>query len=99
MPASALAASPRRFVRLIGLNSSRWPRGISEDRLISDHVIPTAALDPLPVPAADCRDFETVLAPTERQGVLSPARRDRQRRLLARRPSLGTTRQKTQHPP
>ena len=35
MPASALAASPRRFVRLLGLNSSRWPRGISEDRLLS----------------------------------------------------------------
>src|SRR3546814_2850989 len=27
MPASDLAASPRRFVRLIGMNSSRWPRG------------------------------------------------------------------------
>ena len=35
MPASALAASPRRFVRLVGLNSSRWPRGIAEDRLLS----------------------------------------------------------------
>ena len=32
-----------------GLNSSRWPRGIAEDRLISDHIIPTAELDPLPV--------------------------------------------------
>jgi hypothetical protein len=30
------AASPRRFVRLIGLNSSRWPRGIAEDRLIPE---------------------------------------------------------------
>jgi hypothetical protein len=49
MPASALAASPRRFVRLLGLNSSRWPRGIAEDRLIPDHIIPTAELDPLPV--------------------------------------------------
>jgi hypothetical protein len=34
MPASALAASPRPFVRLLGLNSSRWPRGISEDRIL-----------------------------------------------------------------
>ncbi|MFK5019581.1 hypothetical protein ACI4CV_27685, partial [Klebsiella pneumoniae] len=49
MPASALAASPRRFVRLLGLNSSRWPRGIAEDRLIPDHIIPTQVLDPLPV--------------------------------------------------
>ncbi len=44
MPASALAASPRRFVRLIGLNSGRWPRNIAEDRLIPHHIIPTSAL-------------------------------------------------------
>lgn len=84
MPASALAASPRRFVRLVGLNSSRWPRSISEDRLISDHIIPTAELDPLPVAAADRRDFETILATTERQVVLSRARRDGEGRLLGR---------------
>ncbi len=84
MPASALAASPRRFVRLVGLNSSRWPRGISEDRLISDHIIPTNVLDPLPVGAADRRDFETILATTENQIVLSRARRDSEGRLLGR---------------
>lgn len=89
MPASALAASPRPFVRLIGLNSSRWPRGISEDRLISDHVVPTAELDPLPVAAADRRDFETILATTERQLVLSRARRDSEGRLLGRSSLLG----------
>jgi len=84
MPASALAASPRRFVRLLGLNSSRWPRGISEDRLLSDHIIPTAQLDPLPVGAADRRDFETILATTESQIVLSRSRRDSEGRLLGR---------------
>lgn len=84
MPASALAASPRRFVRLIGMNSSRWPRGISEDRLISDHIIPTAELDPLPVGAADRRDFETILATTSGQIVMSRARRDSEGRLLGR---------------
>jgi hypothetical protein len=84
MPASSLAASPRRFVRLLGLNSSRWPRGISEDRLLSDHIIPTAELDPLPVGAADRRDFSTILATTERQVVLSRARRDTDGRLLGR---------------
>ena len=89
MPASALAASPRRFVRLIGLNSSRWPRGISEDRLISDHIIPTAELDPLPVGTADRRDFETILATTSRQIVLSRARRDSEGRLLGRSALLG----------
>lgn len=84
MPASALAASPRAFVRLLGLNSSRWTRSISEDRLLSDHIIPTAELDPLPVSAADRRDFATILATTERQVVLSRARRDSDGRLLGR---------------
>lgn len=84
MPASALAASPRPFVRLLGLNSLRWPRGLSEDRLLADHIIPTAELDPLPVASADRRDFETILATTERQVVLSRARRDSDGRLLGR---------------
>jgi hypothetical protein len=84
MPASALAASPRRYVRLLGLNSSRWARGIAEDRLISDHIIPTAELDPLPVSAADRRDFATILVTTEHEVVLSRSRRDHDGRLLGR---------------
>ena len=88
MPASELAASPRRFVRLLGLNSSRWPRGISEDRLLSDHVIPTSELDPLPVGAADRRDFDTILATTAGEIVLSRSRRDSEGRLLGRSPLL-----------
>jgi PD-(D/E)XK nuclease superfamily len=88
MAASALAASPRRFVRLVGLNSSRWPRGIAEDRLLPDHIIPTAELDPLPVSLADRRDFETILATTSGEVVLSRARRDSDGRLLGRSPLL-----------
>ncbi len=88
MPASALAASPRKFVRLLGLNSSRWPRGISEDRLIPDHIIPTRELDPLPVSLADRRDFETILATASGEVVLSRARRDSDGRLLGRSPLL-----------
>ncbi len=90
MPASALAASPRRFARLIGLNSSRWPRGIAEDRLIPDHIIPTYELDPLPVNLADRRDFNTILATTDSDVVLSRARRDSDGRLLGRSPLLAT---------
>ena len=88
MPASALAASPRRFVRLLSLNSSRWPRGIAEDRLIPDHIIATPVLDPLPVNLADRRDFETILATTGDTVVLSRARRDADGRLLGRSPLL-----------
>lgn len=84
MPASALAGSPRRFVRLLGLNASRWPRGLSEDRLIPDHVVAAAELDPLPVGTADRRDFATILATSGGQVVLSRARRDSEGRLLGR---------------
>ena len=84
MPASSLAASPRRYVRLLGLNTGRWPRRITEDRLLSDHIIPTTKLDPLPVATADRRDLETILSTTEGSVVLSRARRDEQGRLLGR---------------
>jgi hypothetical protein len=84
MPAASLAASPRPFVRLLGLNSGRWPRGISEDRLLSDHIIRTRDLDPLPVSAADRRDFDTILLTTPCEVVLSFARRDSEGRLLGR---------------
>ena len=84
MPAGVLAACPRSYVRLLGLNSSRWPRVLSEDRILSDHIIPTSELDPLPVNTADRRDFQTILATASRQVVLSQARRDGEGRLLGR---------------
>ncbi|WCM90608.1 PD-(D/E)XK nuclease family protein [Acidovorax sp. NCPPB 3576] len=82
MPAAHLAASPRRFVRLLGLNSSRWPRRASEDRLLSDHIVPSERFEPLPVSEADRRDFETILRTTQRQVMLSFSRRDGEGRLL-----------------
>ena len=88
MPASALAASPRKFVRLLGLTSTGWPRRIAEDRLLSDHIVPVGELDPLPVSAADRRDFETILCTTTTQVVLSRARRDNEGRLLGKSPLL-----------
>jgi len=60
--AISLAAAPRPFARLVALNAGRWPRRISEDRLIPDHIIPIKDLDPLPVADADRRDFATILA-------------------------------------
>lgn len=88
MPASALAASPRRFVRLLGLTSAGWPRRISEDRLLSDHIVPTGELDSMPVTIADRRDFETILCTTIDQVVLSRARRGSEGRLLGKSPLL-----------
>ncbi|MBU2285734.1 MAG: PD-(D/E)XK nuclease family protein [Gammaproteobacteria bacterium] len=82
LPAAHLAAAPRPFVRLLGLNSSRWPRRQSEDRLLSDHIVPRETLEPLAVSEADRRDFETILRTATRQVVLSYARRDGEGRLL-----------------
>lgn len=88
MPASELAASPRRLVRLLGLNSLRWPRLGSEDRLLPDHVIPGSLLDPLPVATADRRDFDTILCTTNTEVALSFARRDGGSRRLGHSPLL-----------
>jgi hypothetical protein len=88
MPTAALAASPRPFVRLLGLTSSGWPRRIAEDRLLPGHVVPSAELEPLTVTMADRRDFDTILATTEREVALSRARRDADGRLLGRSPLI-----------
>src|SRR3954467_10023053 len=86
--ASMLAASPRPFVRYEGLSSRGWPQQVTEDRLLPDHLIPAAELDPLPVLAAGRRDFATILATTAREVVLSRPRRDAEGRLLGRSPLL-----------
>jgi hypothetical protein len=88
MPASALTASPRRFVRLLGLTSRAWPRLASEDRLLPAHVMDNNELDPLPIGTADRRDFASILATTETHVVLSRPRRDGEGRLLGKSPLL-----------
>ena len=55
--AISLASSPRPYVRLLAFNTGRWPRRISEDRLIPDHIIPLEELDPLPIADGDRRDY------------------------------------------
>ncbi|WP_305069316.1 PD-(D/E)XK nuclease family protein [Komagataeibacter sp. FNDCF1] len=84
MPAGALAASPRRFVRLLGLNSARWPRNAGEDRLLPGHIIPATELNPMPVGMADRQSFATIMATTGAHVVLSRARRGNDGRLLGR---------------
>jgi PD-(D/E)XK nuclease superfamily len=83
-----LASSPRPHVWLIGLNAGRWPRRISEDRLIPDHVLSIEKLDPLPIADGDKRDFATILATAV--GVsISFSRRDAGGRMLGRSPLVG----------
>ncbi|SIO57586.1 PD-(D/E)XK nuclease superfamily protein [Bradyrhizobium erythrophlei] len=86
--AVSLAASPRPFVRLLALNSGKWPRRIPEDRLIPDHIIPIGDLDPLPLADADRRDFATIIASSAEASV-SFSRRDVEGRLLGRSPLVG----------
>jgi hypothetical protein len=83
--AMALASAPRSHVRLLALNTGRWPRGISEDRLIPDHVMPVEKLDPLPIAEADRRDFQTIVA-AAKSVTVSLSRRDVEGRLLGRSP-------------
>jgi hypothetical protein len=86
--AVSLAAAPRPFVRMVGLNAGRWPRGIYEDRLIPDLILPMEELDPLPVADADRRDFATIIATAEDISA-SFSRRDVEGRQLGRSPLIG----------
>lgn len=75
MSAETLAASPRPYVRLVGLTSRSWPRKFTEDALIPSSLIPRNVLDPLPAAEADKRDFWTVLNTASSLVVLSWPRR------------------------
>lgn len=85
-PAAAIASYPRAYVRMIGLASGSWPRGISEDPLLPSHVIDQAELNPLPVADADRRDFATILACVTGEIVATRSRRDETGRLLGPSP-------------
>ena len=92
MPASRSPGCRRARLRLhhaglFGCSASIPRAGRAESPRIGCFLITsfsTAELDPLPVGAADRRDFATILATTERQVVLSRARRDTDGRLLGR---------------
>jgi RecB family exonuclease len=86
--AISLASSPRPYVRLLALNTGRWPRRISEDRLIPDHIIPLEELDPLPIGDGDRRDYATIVA-SACSVAISFSRRDVEGRLLGLSPLIG----------
>lgn len=85
--AIALASSPRPHVWLLGLNAGRWPRRISEDRLIPDHVLPIEQLDPLPIADGDKRDIQTIVGAAQSVAI-SFSRRDAEGRMLGRSPLI-----------
>ena len=75
MSAENLASSPRSHVRLIGMTSHAWPRFDGEDALISDHVIQSDLLNPMPLHQLDEADWTTICA-TSRSLTMSWPRRD-----------------------
>ncbi|MCP3393904.1 PD-(D/E)XK nuclease family protein [Bradyrhizobium sp. CCGB12] len=88
--AIALASSPRPNVWLLGMNAGSWPRRISEDRLIPDHVLSIEELDPLPIADGDKRDFDTIVSSASNV-MTSFSRRDAGGRLLGRSPLISAS--------
>ena len=87
-PAAEIAACPRPYARLLGLNAQSWPRNALEDPLLPAHLVPSELLDVLPLAEADRRDFRTIGVTTATSLVLSFSRRDPTGRLLGRSPLL-----------
>jgi len=76
MPAAALAAAPRPYVRLLGLNSGLWPRTGSEDPLLPAHIVPARELESVVLSVSEKADFDAIVGAAPRQLVLSHSRRD-----------------------
>jgi hypothetical protein len=74
-PAAQLAASPRRWTRLLGMTSQWWPRAADDDPLIPDHILPRAILRPVPIAERDRLHFEIIRATSSDQLVLSRPQR------------------------
>ncbi|MSQ69373.1 MAG: PD-(D/E)XK nuclease family protein, partial [Gammaproteobacteria bacterium] len=72
----ALAASPRPWLRLLGLTNAAWPRPQREDPLLPAHMLDPLRLDPVSLRERDTRDFTTLCQRGERAVVLSFSRRD-----------------------
>src|SRR5262249_26080677 len=77
-PASHLAASPRPWVRLLGVTNRTWPRATAEDPLLPDHIVAHRVLDPDPISARDRRAFQIITARASGACVISRSRRDAQ---------------------
>ncbi len=85
--AAAVLGTQRKFVRLLGLNSSQWPRRTREDSLLPSHLVPAAELEPLSVPEFDRLCFRH-LCNQATEAVYSLSRRGNDGRLLGPSPLL-----------
>lgn len=71
--AEQLAAAPRRFVWMVGLTTSGWPRSSGLDPILPSYIIPAALVDADPVEQLDRRCLDNILAVAE-EAVLSSGR-------------------------
>jgi hypothetical protein len=74
-PAAHLAASPRRYTRLLGLTSRSWPRSENDDPLLPEHILSRRKLRPVTTAERDRLHFEVICAGT--QGALVLSRHER----------------------
>ncbi len=87
-PAAYLAASPRPYVRLLGLASRSWPRRAAEDPLLPAHVLGARRLHERSRPERDRAAFAALMAGAPGTVVLSRPRRSMDGRRLAASPLL-----------
>jgi hypothetical protein len=85
-PARYLAASPRPYVRLLGLASRSWPRRAAEDPLLPAHVLGARRLQERTLADRDRADFAALIEGAPGSVVLSRPRRGADGRRLAPSP-------------
>jgi hypothetical protein len=74
-PASHLIGSPRRWVRLVGLDGRTWPRPESEDALVPNHILARRRLLPVSITERDRATFNMLVGQTSQGIVISRGQR------------------------
>lgn len=74
-PASHLISSPRRWVRLLGLDGRAWPRPEGEDALVPNHVLARRCLVAVSITDSDRAAFDLLLGRTLQGVVISRSKR------------------------
>lgn len=74
-PAPHLIGSPRRLVRLVGLDGRTWPRPESEDALVPNHILARRHLLPVSITERDRATFNMLVGQTSQGIVISRGQR------------------------
>ena len=78
------SASPRHFMRLIGLSGPTWPRPENEDPLLPGHLVARRRLEPVSATERDRLHFTSMLDYCGGEIVLSRSRRSAEGSLLSK---------------